>query len=289
MPDCVVARVLALAAAASTLALSTAADSQTGASRVALVTVSDPRNRPLLDVSADDFVIQEGGAAREILSLRPADYPIILLLDTGVDAREDFPMIRKAAAHFIERIGQRPLAIGTLGGVPALVTGLDDERETVMAKLAALDPDEVAPSALLQGASLAAQAIRRAGALFSAIVVLSSAALDASQSPPDAMIASIVDSNAILHVVAKRAGQATAGAGFRPSAAIRALTEQSHGEFTTIYSAASFQAALDRLAERLTSELMIEYLVPVGSKPTDVQLGVRIPGARVRGLGVAPR
>src|SRR5712692_9145957 len=262
MPDCVVARVLALAAAASTLALSTAADSQTGASRVALVTVSDPRNRPLLDVSADDFVIQEGGAAREILSLRPADYPIILLLDTGVDAREDFPMIRKAAAHFIERIGQRPLAIGTLGGVPALVTGLDDERETVMAKLAALDPDAVAPSALLQGASLAAQAIRRAGALFSAIIVLSSASLDASQSPPDAMIASIVDSNAMLHVIANRAMGSDLDFRARlprenrdltPFRAIRALAEQSHGELTTIYSPASFQAALDRLAERLTS------------------------------------
>jgi hypothetical protein len=289
MRSSVIPLVLALAAAAPILAQSTAADSQTGASRVALAIVSDLRNRPLLDVSADDFVIQESGVAREILSVRPADYPIILLLDTGSDARGDFPLIRKAAAHFIERIGQRPLAIGTLGVVPTLVTGLDDERETVMAKLAALDADATAPSALLQGASLAAQAIRRTGALFSAIIVLSSAPLDASQSRPDAMIASIVDSNAILHIVANRAAQATAGGGFRPAAAIRALAEQSRGEFTTIYSAASFQAALDRLADRLTSELMIEYLVPVGSKSNDVKLGVRIIGARVRGLGVAPK
>jgi hypothetical protein len=35
--------------------------------------------------------------------------------------------------------------------------------------------------------------------------------------------------------------------------------------------------------------MMIEYLVPVGSKPSDVKVGVRIVGARVRGLGVAPR
>src|SRR5258708_13781458 len=96
-----------------------------------------------------------------MVSVRPADYPIVLLLDTGIDARADFPMIRKAAAHFIERIGQRPLAIGTLGGVPALVTGLDDERETVMARLAALDPDTNAPAPLLEGVSLAAPALRR--------------------------------------------------------------------------------------------------------------------------------
>ena len=53
------------------------ADSQTGASRIALASVTDPRNRPLVDVSADDFVIQEAGVAREILSVRPADYPIV--------------------------------------------------------------------------------------------------------------------------------------------------------------------------------------------------------------------
>src|SRR2546428_13713147 len=92
---------LALAAAASTLAHSSATDSQTGASRVALATVADPRGRPLLDVSADDFVIQEGGAARESLSVRPADYPIVLLLDNGSAARGAVQLIRRGAAHFL--------------------------------------------------------------------------------------------------------------------------------------------------------------------------------------------
>jgi hypothetical protein len=268
---------------------SPATESQTGASRVALATVLDPRNRPVLDVGVDDFVIQEAGAMREVLSVRPADYPIVLLVDTSVDARADLPMMRRAAAHFLERIGQRPIAVGTLGGTPRLVGSLDDDREAVLAKLAALEAGPTAPSAMLQGAALAAETIRATGALFSAIVILSSSSLDASSGSPDSMIASIIDSNAILHVVANRAVQTTAGSGFRSAAAIRALAEQSRGEFTTIYSAASFQAALDRLAERLTSELLIEYIVPVGSKPTDVKLGVRLVGARVRGLGVAPR
>ena len=136
---------------------------------------------------------------------------------------------------------------------------------------------------------VAARTIKSTGSLFSAIVVLSSASLDGSSSSPDDLIASIVDGGAILHVVANRAMQATAGSGFRPGPAIRALAEQSRGEFTAIYSAASFQAALDRLADRLAAEMMIEYIVPVGSKPNDVKVGVHIAGARVHGLGVAPR
>ena len=262
---------------------------QTGASRIALATVSDPRNRPLLDVSADDFVVQEAGAAREVLSVRPADYPIVLVVDTSSDARNEFPLIRRAALRFIERIGTRPLAVITCGAAPALVAGFDDDEHTVVAKLGALESDSNATATLLEAGALAVQTLRRTGTLFSAIVALSAATVDGSRGSPDEMLAAIADSGAILHIVANRSVQAMGGTGFRPGAALKAVAEQSRGEFTTIYSAASFQAALERLAERMTSEIMVEYIVPVGSKPNDVKLGIRVPGARVHGLGVAPR
>ena len=261
-------------------------NSQTGASRVALASVTDPRNRPLVDVSADDFVIQEAGVAREVLSVRPADYPIVVLIDTGSLATADFPVMQKAAAHFIERIGQRPIALGTFGGPPKMLTTFEDERQTVLARLNAMAVDAAAGSLVMQGAVVAANTIRETGTLFSGIVILSAAQIDASQDPADAMIASVIDSNATLHVIANRPGQTAAGS---QRSTLKALAEQSRGEFTVIYSAASYQAALDRLADRLTGEMMIEYLVPVGSKPNDVKVGVRIIGARVRGLGVAPR
>lgn len=263
-------------------------DSQTGASRLALAGVTDPRGKPMVDVTADDFVIQEAGTAREILSVRPADYPIVVMLDTGSDARSDFSVMQKAAAHFIERIGQRPIAIGTFGGTPKMLVSFEDDRQAVLAKLAALTIETPEGSQLLQGASLAGQTIGATGTLFSAVVILSATAVDASRNPAEAMIAPIVDSNAILHVIGNRPGQ-TAGGGQRSNPSLRALAEQSRGEFTVIYSAASYQAALDRLADRLSSEMLIEYLVPVGSKPNDVKVGIRIVGARVRGLGVAPR
>ena len=285
---CVIAG-LAAAAPMSRQTTPATADSQTGASRFALVTVLDPRGKPVVDVGADDFVVQEGGAAREVLSVRPADYPVVVMLDTSVDARADFAMMRKAAEQFIDRVGPRPLAIGTFGGTPAMIVGFEDERSVATTRLAELAPATNTPSALLQGTALAAQTIRSSGALFAALVVLSTAPLDGSQTAPDDMLAAIVDSGAILHIVASRSAQSTSGGSFRPAAALRALAEQSRGEYTTIYSAASYQSALDRLAERLTTEMLVEYLVPVGSKPNDVKLGIRLVGARVRGLGVAPR
>ena len=279
---------LVLALTAALAAVAPPAGQQTGASRVALAAVTDPRNRPLVDVRADDFVIQEAGASREILSVRPADYPIAVMLDTGADARVDFPLMQKAAAHFIDRIGQRPIAIGTFGGEPKLIASFEDERAAVLAKLNALTVDPAAPSVVLEGAGLAGRTIKATGTLFSAVVILSASGTDASRGQADEMIAPIVDSNAILHVVANRPGQTVAGA-LRTSPTLRALAEQSRGEFTVIYSAPSYQAALDRLADRLSAEMLIEYLVPVGSKPNDVKVGIRLIGAKVRGLGVAPR
>ncbi len=283
----VIPLVLALSVIAA-VAKSGSAEPQTGASRVALATVVDPRNHPRLDVGADDFVIQEGGTAREVLSVRPADYPIVVLLDNGSAASADFPQIRKAVGHFIDRIGQRPLAIGTFGDPPKLVTTFEDDRSTVMARLDAIEADTTAGSLMLQGAARAGQVIRSTGSLFSAIVIVSATPIDASRNPQDEMIAQVVDSGAILHVIVNRAAQSSGG-DIRPGPALRAIAEQTRGEYTTIYSEASYQAALDRLADRLTSELMIEYLVPVGSKPNDVKVGVRLVGARVRGLGVAPK
>jgi hypothetical protein len=264
-----------------------AVDQQTAASRVALAAVTDQANRPLVDVGADDFVIQEGGATREVLSVRPADYPIIVLLDTGDDPRGEFELMRRAAAQFIDRVGQRPVALGTLGVKGSMVTTFDDEREVLAEKLAALKPQEGAPSLLLQAAGVAGERMKETGALFSAIVILSANPNDASPGTLEETTAPIIDSGAAVHVIANRPGAAAAAASPRP--AIRALAQQTHGEFTTVYAGASYQAALDRLADRMNAEMMIEYIVPVGSKPVDVKLGIRVLGARVRGLGVAPK
>jgi hypothetical protein len=260
---------------------------QQGASRVALAAVTDLANRPFVDVGADDFVIQEAGKAREVLSVRPADYPIIVLLDTGDDARGEFELMRKAAAHFIDRVGQRPIALGTLGVKGSVATSFEDEREVLTDTLAALKPQEGAPSLLLQAAGVAGERIKETGALFSAIVIISANPNDASPGTLEETLAPIIDSGAAVHVIANRPGPAAAATVSPPP--IRALAQQTHGEFTTVYSAASYQAALDRLADRMNAEMMIEYLVPVGSKPVDVKVGTRIIGARVRGLGVAPK
>ena len=277
------------------LAFGSPAAPQAGTSRTTLVTVADARNQPIVDVGPDDVVIREGPAAagsnatREVLSVHAADYPVIVLVDTGSAARDDFSQIRKAVGRFVDRLGRRPVAIGTLGDPPALLTSFDDEPEQAAQRLDALTVTS-SDSVLLQAVAMAAQKLRETGSIFSAIVVVSASASDRTASKPEELIGPIVDSGAIIHVVANRPPATVPSASPSEQAQmLRTVVQQTLGQITVIYSAASYQAALDRLAERMSSELMIEYLVPPGSKASDVKVGVRIPGARVRGLGVRPR
>jgi hypothetical protein len=273
----------ALVAAAVIVAVSGLGRAQTGASRFALATIADAKGKAIVDVEADDVVVEEGGAARDILDVRVADYPVAVVVDNGADARADFGSIRAAVARFIERTGPRPLAIVTTAPAPTMLATFEDEPEAIMGRLDAIDAPGDAKGQPLRAAALAATAIRQTGALFSTIVMVTASPVEAGGTAADELLAPIIDSRAVVHIVASdRAVAATAPF-------LRGLAQQTHGDYTAIYAAPSYQPAIDRLVTRLTTELMIEYLVPVGSRAVDVKIGVRIPGARVRGLGVAPR
>src|SRR5205809_8035203 len=103
-----------------------AAGQQTADSRTALVTVADARNRVIVDLGPDDFVITERGQPREILDARMADYPVVVLIDNGGAARESFEDIRKAVGQFVARLGQRPIAVATLSDPSIPIATFED-------------------------------------------------------------------------------------------------------------------------------------------------------------------
>src|SRR5689334_14867991 len=93
------------------------AQASTAASRLMLAAVTDVRGRTIVDIGPDDVVVQEASATREILSVRIADYPVVVVLDAGGGSTaEDFALIQKAALRFIERLGNdRPVIVATSG------------------------------------------------------------------------------------------------------------------------------------------------------------------------------
>ena len=261
-------------------------------SRVVLAAVTDAQDRRLGDLGPDDFAVAEQGSEREIFSVYVADYPVVVLLDEGADAETDLPAIRSAAARFVSRLGPRAVAISTLARPPAIVASFDDSRATVLARLERASINPASTLAPVEAVSDAARLIRDTGAPFSAIVVVSARPIETDLPAAPGLSQTIFESGAFVHAVVRRPERASpAGstyAGGLGEDLLRDLSDQTHGQHITVFSTASYSVALDRLADRLSTEMMIEYVVPPGSPSTeDVRVGVKLPGARIRGLGVS--
>jgi hypothetical protein len=262
-----------------------------GSSRTALAMVEDLRaRRPIVDLGADDFVVQEGNVSRDVLSVRPADYPVVVMIDAA-GPEEGLPHLVIAARRFIEHLGsERAIALGTFGSRPKLRAAFDAGREELLKQLDGIAPSAPAGGSVIQAAGLAAGTLASTQSPFSSIVILSADAELAPDSADDHSesntVAAIVARGAIVHIVATVAPRSSAPADAARTTTLRALAEQTRGQFVSIYTAASFEAALDQIAARMASELMVEYIVPNESRAAEVKLGVRVPGARVRGLGV---
>jgi hypothetical protein len=261
--------------------------SQASDGRTLLATVVDMTGKPLVDVGADDFVVEESGEERDVLDVHVADYPVAVLIDDAPDTAA-LSAIKAAVGRFITRIGERPVALGTLSNPSQLIAGLEDDRETVLARTAALTISG-APAVTLPAVAHAARVLQETGAPFSAIVIVSGRSIDARNPVDGALLPSILASGAAIHVVESRVAPANAADGSVPADVpdlLRVLSDQTHGQYATIFSSVSYSIALDRLADRLSAEMMIQYLVPSNTRAGDVRVGVRRPGARVLGLGV---
>lgn len=255
------------------------------AARVMLATVFDAAGRVTVDVGPDDFVIEEGNDERDVLAVQVADYPVALLLDNGTGSGDTWTAIRSAARRFIERIGQRPVALATLASPPAFPATFDHERPAVLKALDGMEPAPRSPLRPLGALTQAASMIGGLASPFSVVVILSAGPVDPAEQPDTDRLAPIVASRAAVHVIALRDPGGPV-LGDAPDL-LRTVAEQTRGQFVPIFTPVSFGIALDRLADQLSSELMIDYLVPPGSSGDNARIGIKVPGARVRGLGVS--
>lgn len=254
------------------------------AGRVLLASVVDARNRPLVTVEADDFVITEGAQPRDVLDVHVADYPVVILIDDGPDTGSDtgLPAMKSAVGRFVARIGQRPVAIGTLSLADGFVADFEDERGEVLSRLEQVESAS-APPAALEAIAHAAQRVIEVGAPFSAVVIVTSRPPATADPASASRLPGVLESGAAIHVIT---GSAPDADPTTPDL-LRGLAEQTHGQYTRIFANASYAIALERLADRMATEMMVDYLVPPGPAAGDVRVGIRVPGARVVGLGVS--
>ena len=255
------------------------------ATRTVLATVTDAGSHPVVGLGPDDFVIEEGGGAREVFDVRAADYPVVILLDNGGDAA-DAEAIRRAATGFVTRLGTRAVAVGALTDPPALST-FEDEHAVISTRIEALPLRSGAALNPAQAISEAVRVVESNGGSFAAIVVLLARPFEPAASDTSGVLGDVFRSRSIVHVVSRHPRLGANENARSAGQLLYELADQTGGHYTTVYAAASYGSAMERVADRLATEMLVEYLVAAENEGgRDVRVGVRVPGARVRGLGV---
>jgi hypothetical protein len=254
--------------------------------RTVLVAVVNPQGRPVVDIGLDDVVVTEGAEPREVLDVHVADYPLALVIDDRASPSIPIGAVLRAAQRFIGRVGERPIALVKLSDGERPVVGLDEDRATLLDRLGAMRTSTAAVTPPLETIARASTLLKDTDAPFSAVVVIAAAPVDATALVRGELLPQILDSGAAVHVVQVQPAADPVQAERGDPDLLRVIADQSKGQFTAIFSSASYDAALDRLADRLAIEMMIQYMVPPGPKAGDVRVGVRLPGLRAIGLGV---
>ncbi len=169
--------------------------------KVASVRVSDINNRAVGDLTAADFEVSEGGAEREVVSVRPSTAPfnLVLLLDVSGSVENYVNFIRKAARSFVNTVDSRDrIAIVTFNDDVHIVSKFTTDKGALSLSLDTFD----AGGATAYYDALAytlAETLRPLKGERTAIVVLTDGDDNRSFLPFDSMLSSIEESGALIY------------------------------------------------------------------------------------------
>lgn len=268
-----------------------------GITRTVYVSVLDKAGIPVTDLSADDFVIKEGGKDREIVRAGVTAVPLriaVVVDDNGTG------IFRYAVAKFIERLqGRAEFALSTVQGQhqKLLDYTANVERVSIVLNQLTARPATNDGGQLLEGIFETAKDFQKRRTARPIIVVLTVGGEEHSTLPAHHVLDELEKSGAALNVIAinSSALRATAAVS-KPSALLDSnlnLNEvlgdgpkQSGGKREEIVASAGIVVGLQELAEALRNQYAVSFSRPDRPKDTEkLSVSVKRAGVTVRAPG----
>jgi hypothetical protein len=269
--------------------------------RFVLACVMDPAGTPMTGLIEDDFVVREAGERREILGVAPAHYPIAVLVDTSSFARPVFIQLRNALVRFLGALSGREAALYTFGDVALRVLDFTSAVGVLQQKAGGLFAEPQGQTHAADAIIRSATDLKKRGSAIGMILVLSAGGIDRSSRMPAVVEQAVVGSRAVVNVIDMRMATISAPANrpgslapavdnsmvsFAAERLLRDLTERTLGRYDRIFSGSGFDEALNALRRQVEAEVVVEYAVPAGSVARSLEVGTKVPGATVRGVGL---
>lgn len=270
------------------------ASPQDGVTRTVYVSVLDKSGLPVTDLSADDFVIKEGGRDREVVNagMTTAPLRIALVIDdngTGI--------FRYAVTKFVERLqGRAEFALSTVEGQHLKLVDYTPDLERVLSALNQLSarPATNDGGQLLEGIFETAKDFQKRRAVRPIIVVLTVGGEEHSTLPAHHVLEELEKSGAALNVIAINSSALRAMVAVsRPGALLESnlnLSEvlgdgpkQSGGKREEILASAGIVSGLQELAEALRNQYAVSFARSDRPKQTEkLSVSVKRAGLTVR-------
>jgi|RhiMethySRZTD1v2_1073278.scaffolds.fasta_scaffold07298_6 VWFA-related protein len=284
---------LSVTASAST-GLSNQASLHEGVTRTVFVSVVDRSGVPVTDLSADDFVIKEGGKDREIVGANMTTMPLriaIVVDDNGTG------IFRYALGKFVERLqGRAEFALSTVQGQHLRLLDYTTNLERLLVAINQLNarPATNDGGQLLEGIFETAKDFQKRRTARPIIVVLTVGGEEHSTLPAQHVLDELEKSGAALNVIAINSSALRAMVTVsKPSALLESnlnLSEvlgdgpkQSGGKRDEIVASPGIVTGLQELAEALRNQYAVSFSRADRPKETEkLSVSVKRSGLTVR-------
>jgi VWFA-related protein len=265
-----------------------------GVTRTVYVTVTDKNDLPVTDLTPGDFVVKEGGKARNVLEAGMTSVPLriaVIVDDNGTG------IFRYGVAKFIERLqGRAEFAVSTVTGQHLKIVDYTTDVQLLTSAIGQLTarPGTNDGGQLLEGIFETAKDFQKRRTRRPIIVVLTVGGEEHSTVPAHHVLEELQKSGAALHVIAINSSALRAMATVsKPGALLDEnlnLSEvlgdgpkQSGGKREEIVASAGLVVGLQELAEALRNQYAVSFSRADAPKSGDkLSISVKRSGLTVR-------
>ena len=252
------------------------------------VSVVDKNGEPVTGLAANEFVVRENNARREVLRVSRAVEPIAvaILVDNSSAAESDIRNIRDALGPFVQEMrAENEVAIIGLGDRPTILQDYTRNGELLNAAIGRLFAQPASGMMFLEAIIEVGRGLTRREESRAAIVAIITDGAEFGNQHYNQVLDSLKTSGAALHVLAIGTFGSMASDELRNRATVLDLgPRRSGGQRVPLLSSMGLTTALGKLARELKNQYKVVYGRPESLiQPDTVTISVTRPGLTARG------
>jgi VWFA-related protein len=261
---------------------------QAGREGTLFTSVVDKNGEPVTGLAADDFIVREDNARREVLRVSRAIDPIALavLVDNSAAAERDIKNIRDGLTKFVAQMRENnDIALIGLADRPTILQDYTRNTELLNAAIGRLFAQPNSGMMFLDAIVDVSRGMTRRDEPRAAVVAILTDGAEFSNLHYNTVLDRLRESGAALHALTIGDFSASMSDALRNRASVLDLApRQSGGQRETLLTSMAVTTALEQLGRELSNQYKVVYGRPESLiQPQRVTVGVTRAGLTARG------